>query len=173
MVGSLTPDTFYISAREFAQTALDVHHAERHRLVALHAGTALEHLAKACLARRSPALLTDLKGEASFPSLLRLLEFTSSKAPRQLRTVSLRDALTRVKLLPVPSNASEDDLRTLVDVRDGTVHAAQEDELEERLLVAFVQHADALLMDLERDRAGFWGPQLSVVDALLADASDK
>jgi hypothetical protein len=172
MVGSLTPDAFYISAREFAQTALEAHHAERYRLVAVHAGTALEHLAKACLARRSPALLTELKGETNFPSLLQLLGFTGDKALRQLRTVSLRDALVRVKML-VPSNASGDDLRTLVDVRDGTVHAAQEDELEERLLVAFVQHADALLTDLGRDRAAFWGPQLSVVDALLADASDK
>jgi hypothetical protein len=39
--------------------------------------------------------------------------------------------------------------------------------------VAFVQHADALVADLGGDRGAFWGAQLAVVDALLADASDK
>ena len=40
-------------------------------------------------------------------------------------------------------------------------------------MVAFVQYADAVLADLRRDRAEFWGVHLEVVDALLADASDK
>lgn len=64
-------------------------------------------------------------------------------------------------------------LRTLVDTRDGTVHAALDEEVEQRLLVAFVKHADALLADLGRDRAEFWGGQLAVVDALLAKAGNK
>ncbi len=43
-------------------------------------------------------------------------------------------------------------------------------------MVAFVQHSDtllALLAVLHVDRVRFWGRQLTVVDALLADASDK
>lgn len=168
----LTPDALYNSAREFAGTALAAHHDQKYRRVAVDAGTALEHLAKACLAKRSPALLTELKGEANFPSLLRLLGIAAAEPPRQLRTVSLRDALARVKML-VTSQAAEADLRMLVDMRDGTVHAAQGEQVEERLLAAFVQHADALVADLGRDRAEFWGGQLAVVDALLADATDK
>jgi hypothetical protein len=61
----------------------------------------------------------------------------------------------------------------LIDLRDGVVHAALDEEVEERLLVAFVQHADAILADMSRPRTGFWGEQLDVVDALLADASDR
>jgi hypothetical protein len=167
-----TPDAFYDSAREFAETALEAHRDRRSRRLALDAGTALEHLAKACLATRSAALLTELRSEANFPSLLRLLGIREGKGPRRLRTVGLRDALERAKTF-VTSNAPDDELRTLVDMRDGTVHAAQDDQVEERLVVAFVQHADALLADLGRDRAKFWGGQLAVVDALLADASDK
>jgi hypothetical protein len=172
MVNSPTPDTLYDSAREFAESALEAHHARKYRRVALDAGTALEHLAKACLATRSPALLTELRGEASFPSVLRLLGISQGSGARRLRTVGLRDALDRVKAF-VSSAASGDDLRTLIDMRDGTVHAAGDDKVEERLLVAFAQHADELLADLGRDRAQFWGGQLSAVDALLADASDK
>ena len=50
---------------------------------------------------------------------------------RQVRTVSLRHALQRVKFFVV-SAASEIDLQMLVDLRDGTVHAAMNDEVEER-----------------------------------------
>lgn len=53
--------------------------------------------------------------------------------------------------------ASEVDLALLIDLRDGVVHAAVNEEIEERLLVAFVQQADASLADLRRNRADFWG----------------
>jgi hypothetical protein len=171
MAEPLTPDAFYDSARDFARTALEAHHAQDYRRMAVDAGTALEHLVKACLATRSPALLVELRGEANFQSLLWLLGMPGQQL-RQLRTVGLRDALQRVKSFVV-SPASDADLRTLVDLRDGTVHAAMNEELEERLMAAFAQHADALLSDLGRDRSVFWGSQLDVVDALLADASDK
>src|SRR5262249_28270246 len=169
----LTAEAFYESARDFAATALQAHHETEYRRVTLNAGTALEHLLKACLASRSPALLTEFKNEANFFSLLRLLDMPAGRPPGQVRTVSLRDALTRVKTFVTTSSASEDDLLTLVGMRDGTVHAALDDEVEERLVVAFVHHTDALLADLRRDRAVFWGGQLSVVDALLAEAGSK
>lgn len=172
MAGPFSPNAFCDSAMEFAQSALDAHHARRFRRVAVDAATSLEHLAKASLAKRSPALLTELKSEANFPSLLVLLGITGGKPPRQLRTVGLRDALARASAF-VPSKASVADLQTLVDMRDGTVHAAQNGEIEERLVVAFVHQADAFLADLGRDRAAFWGAQLGVVDALIADATDK
>lgn len=73
----------------------------------------------------------------------------------------------------VASPASQADLRLLVDLRDGTVHAGQNEQVEERLVVAFIQQADAFLEDLGHNRAAFWAGQLEVVDALLAVASDK
>jgi hypothetical protein len=173
MVPALTPDHFYASASDFGQTALQARHSGQAQRLAVDAATCLEHLAKACLAKRSPALLTELRNESNFASLLRLLDIEAGPPPRQLRTVGLRDALARVRVIGVVSRASERDLQTLVDLRDGVVHAAQDDEVEDQLLVAFVQHADALLQDLERDRAEFWAPQLAVVDALLVEAADK
>ena len=53
------------------------------------------------------------------------------------------------------------------------VHAADDSELEERILVAFVKHSDALIADLGRDRDEFWGHQLPVVDVLVMEAQDK
>lgn len=162
---------FFYSAVDFARAALGAQHAGDARRVALEAGTALEHLAKACLAQRSPGLLVELRGEANWLSLAYLLG-VSGATPRKLRTVGLRDALARVETF-VSSKASNEDLRTLVDLRDGAVHAAADTEVEQRLLAAFVRHVDALLVDLDRDRALFWGEQIAVVDTLLLDASDK
>ena len=172
MADLISVDMFRESARAFAESALRAHHAGDSQRVALDAGMALEHLAKACLCSRSPALLVDLRGDQNFVHLLRLLQIPEGKSPRPLRTVGLRGALERVARF-VTSSASNVDLGTLVDMRDGTVHAAQDNVVEERLLVAFVQYADALLADLGWDRAEFWDGQLAVVDALLADASDK
>jgi hypothetical protein len=73
----------------------------------------------------------------------------------------------------VSSRASRSDLQALADLRDGTIHAAITEEVETRLLVAFAQYTDELLADLGRDRYGFWGDQLAVVEALMAKVSDK
>jgi hypothetical protein len=96
--------------------------------------------------------------------LLQLLGIPGAQLPRRMRTVGNRTALARVKQL-VPSKASEVDLATIIDMRDGTVDAAQGAQIEDRLVVVFVQHADALLKDLGERRGGFWGRQVSVVNA--------
>src|SRR5262249_771283 len=167
-----TVDDFYATASEFARNSLDAHVHRKHHLVALYAGTSLEHLAKGCLVRRSPALITELRNEDRFRSLLLLLGISSASVPPQLRTVGLRGALQRIRPL-VTSKATWDHLMTLADMRDGTVHAAAGNEVEGRLVVAFVQHADALVDDLGRDRVGFWGNRLEVANQLLAVASDE
>jgi hypothetical protein len=63
MVKAPTAEELYASAAKFAQYALDAHHKGDHQRVAMDAGTSLEHLTKACLAKRSPALL----GCGAFP----------------------------------------------------------------------------------------------------------
>jgi hypothetical protein len=172
MADPFSPDAFCGSAREFALSALQAHHAGNHRRVPLDAGTALEHLAKACLARRSPALLAEMKNESSIYSLIGLLRIEGASGPAKIRTVGLSSALARAGLF-VRSKAVKDDLQILIDMRNGIVHAAEETEVEERILAAFAQQADALLTDLGQDRDDFWRGQLPVVDVLLKDASDK
>jgi hypothetical protein len=68
MADPFSADAFYQSACDFALSALEAHHAGNYRHVPLDAGTALEHLAKASLARRSPALLAELKNDSSIHS---------------------------------------------------------------------------------------------------------
>jgi hypothetical protein len=172
MADPFSPDAFYGSAQAFALSALEAHHAGNHRRAPLDAGTALEHLAKACLARRSPALLAELKRDSGISSVIGLLRIEGAGVPSKIRTVGLSEALHRMERF-ARSKAAKEDLQTLVDMRDGIVHAAEDAEVEGRILTAFVQHADRLLTDLGRERGDFWNGQLTVVDALLKDASDK
>jgi hypothetical protein len=172
MVTAPTADELYASAAKFAQSALDAHHKGDHQRVAIDAGTALEHLTKACLANRSPALLAELKSGPSNWASLALLSGFPEGEPKQLRTVGLRDAHIRLRTF-VSSVASETDLALLINLRDGAVHAALNDEVEERLLVAFVQEAEVMLADLNKSRSDFWADWLDMVDALVADATDK
>jgi hypothetical protein len=116
-------------------------------------------------------LLTDLRSN-NWASLLILCGFPADSPAQQLRTVGLRDARKRLKSF-ITSGATEADLDLLIDLRDGVVHAAVNDEVEERVLVAFVHQADAMLADLNKSRADFWADQLDVVDVLVADATDK
>jgi hypothetical protein len=154
MVAAPTANELYSSAAKFAQSALDAHYRGDHQRVAIDGGTAIEHLTKACLVRRSPALLAELKpGPHNRASLLLLCGFPEGR-PKQLRTVSLREARERAKSF-FSSAASEADLALLIDLRDGVVHAAVDEEVEERLIVAFVQQADATLADMSRPRAAF------------------
>ncbi len=173
MADAFSPDAFYDSGRAFALSALEAHHAGNRRRVPLHAGTALEHLAKACLARRSLALLAELKNNSgSIKSLIGLLRIEGAGGPASIRTVGLSEALARAGLFVRPK-AAGDDLRLLIEMRNGIVHAADDADVEERVLAAFAQQADALLADLGTDRKDFWDGQLAVVNALLTDASDK
>jgi hypothetical protein len=172
MADPFSDDAFCGSARDFALSALEAHHAGNHRRVPLDAGTALEHLAKACLAQRSRALLAELKGDSAINSLIGLLRIEGAAVPARIRTIGLSEALTRAGLF-VRSKAAKDDLQILTNMRNGIVHAAEDTEVEERILAAFAQQADAFLTELGRDREDFWSGQLAVVDALLKDASDK
>jgi hypothetical protein len=172
MVTAPTANGLFESAFGFAHSALDAYHTGDHQRVAVDAGTALEHLTKACLAGRSPVLLTELRpGQNNWASLVLLCGYSEGR-PKQLRTVGLREARERAKTF-FTSGASDADLDLLIDLRDGVMHAAMDDEIEERLLVAFVQQADATLADMGKSRTVFWGDKLGMVDALLADASDK
>lgn len=180
-----TVDGLWRSARRYARLALDAHASGQHHLVALGAGTALEHLAKACLLWRSPVLIAEFKDESSFRSVLLLLDLTDGAgdlaggplnpqpgAGSRLRTVGLRGALSRMRSF-TSSKARWDDVQSLADMRDGVVHSPSDDEVEMRIMVAFVHHADALVADLRRDRGQFWGSRLKVADALLARAHDQ
>src|SRR5258708_35444530 len=110
---------------------------------AIAAGVALEHLAKACLAVRSSALLAaDLKGDTSFRNLVALLGISASTVPLRLRTVGLRDALNRMKIF-IRSTVPRDDLQHLIDKPYGASHPHNTHAVQQLLVPAVIRPAPA------------------------------
>lgn len=113
--------------------------------------------------KQIPVLITDL----NHSSLLQLAGVTLAN-PDKLRTVGLKGALDRLRHLVPPVDPKT--MEELTALRDGTVHAAENQETEARIVAGYVKYADALVAYLRRDRDDFWGDRLGVADALLADA---
>lgn len=160
-------DELYDSAVEFSHTALTAYAEAKPRRTALDAGTALEHLAKACLFQRSPAMLIQLQ-RGDVHDLARLLALPVLKPPKRehIKTIGLREAVARAELF-VDHKGNADQLAALYDLRDGIAHAATGTKVGLQRIVAFVTLADAFLGDLGRPREVFWGGHLEMVDELL------
>lgn len=167
---ALSHEDLFASAQRYARAALTEYYTGDRARTPLEAGTSLEHLVKACLAKRSPTLLVDLKN-GDWPSLQLLAGVPGATAAR-LRTIGMRVALTRAESY-ITSVASPQDLKLLVDLRDGVVHVAGTDPATGAVLLAFVQHVEACVADYGADREAFWGPQQPVVDALLTENKDR
>jgi hypothetical protein len=118
MVSAPTVRALYTSAVKFGRSALDAHNRGDHQRVALEAGMSLEHLTKASLAKRSPALLVELR-PGNWGSLTALCGL-SQPGLKHLRTVGLREACEQVKTF-VTSPASKDDLELLINHTKGIV----------------------------------------------------
>ena len=166
-----TVDDLLASASKYAHSALDAHNSEDHEFLAIFAATAVEHITKACLIKRHPALLLDLRASEGWATLLFLVGEPKGKL-NKLHTVGLRESLIRVKDL-FDSKANQSDLLQIIDVRDGVIHIAENPVMEERLLIAFLRQIDASLDYLSVEREQFWGTHLRVVEAMLSDESNR
>lgn len=159
------------SASKYAQSTIDAYGVPENDRVFFMAGVSLEHLLKACLARRHPALILDLKQKDSWSSLYSILVNQQSHS-KKMRTISLSEALDRVNIL-VPTNAHHPDLLALIDLRNGAVHLGVSQPVEERILVAFLRQVSVCLFDLEVSDNVFWASHLDIVQALLSEETSR
>jgi hypothetical protein len=162
------------SARRLARLALREFTDELHGQVvaALHAGMAVEHLAKRYLVSISPVLIA----ENDLDSLLMLTgngELARLRA-HQIRTISATEACKRVKRLhpEFPYQQSRDD--SIFVVRNAAAHLAITDTFPMRQAVRLmVRLIDSLLGVLEIDADNFWGDSLAAVTALRDEVANE
>ena len=160
-------DELVESSSRYAQKALDFHNTHEFEFVPIFAITAIEHITKACLISIHPTLLLELKGKDNLKSLL-YLNKVNSNMPETFRSVSLTDALERVKPI-IGSKTDEKDLKNLVKLRDGSVHLAEIAKTETNLLVAFISQVNFSLDYLKIEKDGFWGVQSLVAERVVED----
>ncbi|MFF4148343.1 hypothetical protein ACFY0A_45590 [Streptomyces sp. NPDC001698] len=125
-------------------------------LFALHAGVAAERLAKACLVRRSPALLVELQANA-FSSLAMLLGIAVVEPPgrrTKVRTVGLQLAFARLQAIGVQVDASRESLENFIEARNWATHGGTGDFDLEETAANFVKIVDSLRAPLPTSSCG-------------------
>jgi hypothetical protein len=160
------------SSARFARSALQAQHDD-HRVFLLHAATALEHLAKAVLARRHPSLIA---ASNDFESLLHACgESTAARRPRsKMRTINAADAIGRAGRFVPTVDALVPDLELLILVRNGVAHLgeASSDDADD-VLVPYLKASEELRAELDLDRAVYWGEFVDLVDSALKENVEK
>jgi hypothetical protein len=160
------------SSATFARSALQAQHDD-HRVFLLHAGTALEHLAKAVLARRHPSLIV---ASNDFESLLHACgESTAARRLRsKMRTTNAAEAIGRASRFVPTVKALVPDIELLILVRNGVAHlgAASSDDAED-VLVPYLKASEELRAALDMDRATYWGEFVDLVDSALKENVEK
>lgn len=138
----------------------------------VHSGTSLEQLAKAYLASFDPTLVVDGR---SFDSLLHASGHgRHSRLPlARMRTISANEALERCgKILPSVANLLED-LRPLVDARNGAIHVGHVDDAEKgRMLLVYLRASRQLLGEGGWSDSDYWGEFGEFVARRVAEESE-
>lgn len=174
-----TLDALYDSAKKYALSALKVFGTLERDRFPIYAGTALEHLTKACLFNAHPALLIELKNESANEDSLFILTGLAASSQSQLRTVSMINALRRATRLfqsqtpPLISRAIHGDLLKLVELRNGQAHIANGESENIEILTAFLLQMEISLRYLAKDRIEFWDLMVDVVDSAISENIDK
>ncbi len=164
-------DDLIASSKRFAVRALAAHKSEDFELVPLFAATSLEHITKACLLRRNPALLTPMGGKENLNTLL-FLTGARVERPKKFITVGLKDAVYRLNEF-IESEADQGAISKLIDLRDGNIHIAENDQVELSLLVAYILQIHACLGDLQILPENFWQEHFQLIEKILDQEQSK
>jgi hypothetical protein len=160
------------SASRFAGMAVRDYHRRDWTAYFVHAGTSLEHLAKAYLASIHPSLIADGK---SFDSLLHACgRGAHARTPREaMRTIGATDAVNRCgQILPSIANMRQD-LDLLIQARNGAVHMGEATgRSAEDSLVALLRASRELLTEGGWDEATYWGQYAGFATTRLAESAN-
>jgi hypothetical protein len=114
----------------------------------------MEHLSKAYLASLNPVLLMEIQN-GRLDSLLHLSGLGEKAKKAQCpRTISAREARTRVQHVLPGLTAPRDELDDLINVRDGVIHVGYLAETDTRkILTAYLRYANGLFDEVGTESA--------------------
>ncbi|MGW3956674.1 hypothetical protein ACWEKM_38540 [Streptomyces sp. NPDC004752] len=123
MDASLTFESFLEGAKKAAHKAMDDHGRGEYDEFALHAGVAIERLAKAVLVSKNPVYIVEMRGSAEM-----LFHLGGHRTASKVRTIGAVEAISRVRTLGIlPVDRQLDLLRCAADA-DTAVLTREEPE---------------------------------------------
>lgn len=160
------------SSKRYARDALKVYGTDENERFAAYAVTSLEHIAKACLLNKNPALLVELRSSPLNEASLLALSGAKPLGLERLRTVGVEVALERLRNLAVIGGNLRE-LTQLIELRNGHTHLAQGASEDEELLVAFITQVEAILDDLGKDKLAYWSDMSEWVTSAKQESAEK
>jgi hypothetical protein len=170
--GENIADYMFQASAAYARSAVRSFTGQEWLFFALHAGAALELLAKAYLASIHPSLVVEgvdgllyacgVPGHAGAP--------TSA-----IRTISPKEAIKRAgRIMPTLLNLTRGELDLVIEARHGAAHLGRFDTATARgAMPLFLLASEELLRGREDERREYWSDVLETVDQHLAsDAED-
>ncbi|MEU2226430.1 hypothetical protein [Streptomyces sp. NPDC018347] len=150
MDDSLSFESFFEGARRAAHKAMEDHARGEYDEFALHAGAAIERLAKAALFKMNPLYIASGK-----------VQIVTEQKKFTIHTISMSEALVRLAQLGIGKVTPS--LRLLIDLRNGTVHASGGEEAKSHI-PTLAKAISAILKHLEISEHAFWGRLTSAVN---------
>jgi hypothetical protein len=150
MDDSLSFERFFEGAKKAAHKAMEDHARGEYDEFALHAGVAIERLAKAALFKMNPLYIASGK-----------VQIVTEQKKFTIHTISMSEALVRLTQLGIGKVTPS--LRLLIDLRNGTVHASGGDEAKTHI-PTLAKAISVILKHLEISEHAFWGRLTSAVN---------
>ncbi|MFF0649376.1 hypothetical protein ACFYVV_37890 [Streptomyces tendae] len=155
MDDSLSFGSFMGGAKKVAHRAMDDHARGDYDEFALHAGVAIERLAKATLVKRNPIYIVEMRGSAEM-----LFHMGGHRNADRVRTIGAGEAIARLRTLGVLTKDPQ--LDQLIDLRNGVAHTTGGGEAKS-LLPTLILTVQSLIEDVDGSPRRFWGRWNSAV----------
>ncbi|MGC4906560.1 hypothetical protein ACLQ2J_12640 [Streptomyces cyaneofuscatus] len=155
MDDSLSSTSLLRNAKRAAHKAMDDHGRRDYDEFALHAGVAVEKLAKAVLVAMNPIYIVEMRGSAEM-----LFHLGGHLTASKVRTIGASEAITRLRTLKILKVDTKLDL--LIEVRNGVAHASGGVQAK-GLLSTLAESVDTLLKRLDSSGPEFWERWYSAV----------
>ncbi|MET8114042.1 hypothetical protein [Streptomyces prasinus] len=153
MDDSLSFESFFKSAKKAAHRAMDDHARREYDEFALHAGVAIEHLAKAILVKMNPLYIASGK-----------VQVATEQKKFTIYTITMSEALKRLAQLGIGKVTQS--LQSLIEMRNGTLHASGDDEAKNQIPTLATTIA-AMLKHLGIPIEDFWGRWTSAINVAV------
>ncbi|MGA5467858.1 hypothetical protein ACPCUK_03330 [Streptomyces arboris] len=168
MDDSLSFESFFEGAKKAAHRAMDDHGRSEHEEFALHAGVAVEKLAKAVLVSKNPLYIAEIRNADMMLHLGGHLQLPAEK----VRTAGAKDAIARLRRIGVlPQQDPQLDL--LIEMRNGAAHATPDSTLAKGMVSPLARTIETLLDDLGRPLAEFWERWTDAVRNAVNEQEDQ
>lgn len=168
MNGSLSSESFYEGAKKAAHKAMDDHGRPEYDEFALHAGVAVEKLAKAALAAKNPLYIAEPRNTETTLYLGGHLQMDEDK----VRTVGAKDAIVLLRKIGVLPQ-KDDQLDLLIAMRNGAAHAAPDSAKAKGMISPLARTIETLLGDLGKPLDKFWERWTDAVKDAVNEQEDQ